>query len=78
MLIQIHLINESQLQSNKALIFVIFYFNCFFFYEKHSREICYEQLNIVNFQFQFQIFISDLVIDQRIPSQLGGQVDFAI
>ena len=30
------------------------------------------------FQFQFQIFISDLVIDQRIPSQLGGQVDFAI
>ena len=32
----------------------------------------------LQFQFQFQIFISDLVIDHRIPSQLGGQVDFAI
>ena len=32
----------------------------------------------INFKFQFQIFISDLVIDHRIPSQLGGQVDFAI
>ena len=31
-----------------------------------------------NFNFNFKFFISDLVIDPRIPSQLGGQVDFAI